>query len=76
MEPLDWRFGNADCGIEASCSKTGRRAQVESLRGMRSLEHFQLEFLICGLLFSIRNPKSQITIIPVLQYSEDATLTR
>ena len=27
--------------IEAPCSKTCRRAQVEPLRGMRSLEHFQ-----------------------------------
>ena len=60
MEPLDSGFGNADCGIEASCSKTRRRARVESLRGMHSLEHVPLGFLICGLLFSIRNPKSKI----------------
>jgi hypothetical protein len=29
--------------IEAPCSKTCRRAQVESLRGMRLLEHFRAE---------------------------------
>ena len=60
MEPLDCGFGNADCEIETSCSKTRRRVQVESLWGMRSLEHFQLEFFICDLLFSILNPKSKI----------------
>ena len=67
MEPLDWRFGNADCGIEASFSKSRRRAQVESLRGMRSLVHFRLGFLIGGLLFSIRNPKSEITVTAILR---------